>query len=149
MTLIKFRIFGGKMLLTFFLLGGFFLGAGCNGISDIFQSDHSTLFLDYTAIKNKTPDTVFVFSPVDSIRWIDSIRYVIKDSVVISYDERTFPEDTIDRYLNLFFRTDNVNDTAGLHFNFLVFDGNKLTYQRDTLYNVPDSVVGWRMEWWR
>ena len=69
--------------------------------------------------------------------------------MVISYDDRTFPEDSIVRYLNLFFRTDDVSDTAGLHFNFLVFDGKEMSYQRDSLYEVPDSVIGWRMEWWR
>ena len=103
----------------------------------------------YTAIKNKKTDTVFVFNPVDSIRWIDSVRLVYKDSVLVSYDERSFPEETIERYLNLFFRTDDVNDTLGLHFNFEVYDGARLSYKRDTLYNVPDSIIGWRMEWWR
>ena len=125
-----------------------------DSLSDSFNS----MFKDYNAIKNKKSDTVFVFSPVDSIRWIDSIRYIFRDSVifiphdtliihlrdslvynfkdstvfsyrdsilynyrdsvVVSYDDRTFPEDSIVRYLNLFFRTDDVSDTAGLHFNF-------------------------------
>ena len=134
-----------------------------------------------TAIKNKKTDTVFVFNPVDSIRWIDSVRLVIKDSinlipqdtlivclkdslvynyidtiiynyrdsVKVSYDERTFPEETIERYLNLFFKTENVNDTAGLHFNFSVYNGKELNYVRDSVYEVPDSINGWRVDWWR
>ncbi len=155
-----------------FAMGIYYLSAGCSGITNILHKDnqvniikrenadskpsldslsdsYDSLLPNYTAVKNKPPDTVFVFNPVDSINWIDSIRYVVRDSVIISYEERTFPADSIIRYLNLFFRTDNVKDTAGLHFNFEVFDGNKLTYQRDTLYNVPDSNAGWRIEWWK
>ena len=148
---------------------------------DSLSVSYNKLYTDYTAIKNKKPDTVFVFNTADSIRWIDSVRLVIKDSinliprdtlvvrlkdslvynyidtiiynykdsVIVSYDERTFPEETIEKYLNLFFKTENVNDTAGLHFNFSVFDGNKLSYVRDSLYEVPDSVVGWRMDWYK
>ena len=133
---------------------------------DSLSESYELLFKDYTAIKNKKSDTVFVFSPVDSIRWIDSVRYVFRDSVlfiphdtliihlrdslvynfkdstvfsyrdsilynyrdsvVVCYDDRTFPEDSIVRYLNLFFRTDDVSDTAGLHFNFEVFDGKEI-----------------------
>ena len=55
----------------------------------------------------------------------DSIIYNFRDSVIVHYDERTFPVETIERYLNLFFRTENVEDTARLHFNFEVFDGPK------------------------
>ena len=199
------------------VLGIRFVGIGCSRVSDFFSAANSqeilenerlkdenlglrfsldslsdsfnSMFKDYNAIKNKRSDTVFVFSPVDSIRWIDSVRYIFRDSVifiphdtliihlkdslvynfkdstvfsyrdsilynyrdsvVVSYDDRTFPEDSIVSYLNLFFRTDDVSDTAGLRFNFLVFDGKKLSYRRDSLYSVPDSVVGWRMEWWK
>ena len=163
--------------MVIFLLGIGFSGIGCNGIYEVFFGDNSEteiendgikveneslkvsldslsesyelLFRDFTAIKNKRRDTVFVFNPVDSINWIDSVRYVFRDSVVVSYDDRTFPEDSIIKYLNLFFRTDEVSDTAGLHFNFEVFDGAKLSYLRDSLYQVPDSITGWRIDWWR
>ena len=161
-----------KTLILIFICGIIYLSCGSIGISNILHKDNdinklknedaglkSSLdslpdfyypsFHDYTAIKNKTPDTVFVFNPVDSINWIDSIRYIVKDSVILSYDERTFPADSIVKYLNLFFRTDNVSDTAGLHFNFEIFDGKELTYQRDTLYEVPDSCIGWRIDWWK
>ena len=147
---------------------------------DSLSVSYNKLYKDYTAIKNKKPDTVFVFNPVDSIKWVDSVRLVIKDSinliphdtlivrlkdslvynyvdtiiynykdsVIVSYDERTFPEETIEKYLNLFFKTENVNDTAGLHFNFSVYDGKELSYARDSLYGVPDSVNGWRVDWY-
>ena len=202
--------------IIFLVLGICFVGIGCSSITEIFSAANSqeilenerlkdenlglrfsldslsdsynSLYHDYTAIKNRKPDTFFVFSPVDSIRYIDSIRYVFKDSVlfiphdtlivhlrdslvynfqdstvynyrdsimydfrdslVIFYDERTFPEDNIVRYLNLFFRTENVGDTAGLHFNFSVFEGSKLSYLRDSLYEVPDSILGWRIDWY-
>ena len=115
--------------------------------ADSLSAAHKKLFNAYTAIKNKRSDTVYVFNPADSIRWIDSVRYIVKDSVVlvphdttviqfkdsiiynfrdsvlVRYDERTFPVETIERYLNLFFRTENVEDTAGLHFNIEIFDG--------------------------
>ncbi len=132
-------------------------------------------------LKITKPDTVFVSIPIDSINWIDSTRYILKDSIVliphdtliihlkdslvyhykdttlnnyrdsviISYDERTFPTETIEKYLNLFFKTDNLSDTTGLHFNFEVFDGPKLSYKKDSLYQVPDSIIGWRLEWWK
>ena len=184
-----------------FLIGIGFSGIGCNQIYNVFFRDNSEtevendrlgventslkvsldslsesyelLFRDFTAIKNKRQDTVFVFNPVDSINWIDSVRYVFRDSVVysfkdstvfsyrdsilfnyrdsvvVSYDDRTFPEDSIIKYLNLFFRTDEVSDTAGLHFNFEVFDGAKLSYLRDSLYQVPDSITAWRIDWWK
>ena len=199
-----------------FVFVGCFFGSGCDGVSDVFQSDCSkevlennmllkendrlrfsldslsdsyhSMFQEYNAIKYKQSDTVFVFSPVDSIRWIDSVRYVFRDSVlfisqdtliihlrdslvynfkdstvfnyrdsilynyrdsvVVSYDARTFPEDSIVRYLNLFFRTDDVGDTAGLHFNFSTYDGKKLSYVKDSLYEVPDSILGWRIDWY-
>ncbi len=101
---------------------------------------YDSLFPNYTAVKNKTPDTVFVFNPVDSINWIDSIRYVVKDSVIVSYEERTFPVDSIIRYLNLFFKTDDVSDTAWLHFNFEIFNGKELTYQKEIhsmMFRIP------------
>ena len=148
---------------------------------DSLSASYKKLNNDYTAIKNKKPDTVFVFNPVDSIRWIDSVRLVVKDSinliphdtlivrlkdslvynyidtiiynykdsVIVSYDERTFPEETIEKYLNLFFKTENVNDTAGLHFNFSTYDGKELSYVRDSVYEVPDSITGWRMDWYK
>ena len=125
---------------------------------DSLSVSYNKLYNDYSAIKNKKPDTVFVFNPVDSIKWIDSVRLVVKDSinliphdtlivhlkdslvynyidtiiynckdsVIVSYDERTFPEETIEKYLNLFFKTENVNDTAGLHFNFSAYDGKRI-----------------------
>ena len=77
-------------------LGICFVGIGCSSITEIFSEDNSqevlenerlkdenlglrfsldslsdsynSMFKDYTAIKNKRSDTVFVFSPVDSIR---------------------------------------------------------------------------------
>ena len=185
-----------KEVVIIIVFGIYYLGAGCSGISKLFYNDQGTdklkeenaflrvsqdslsesyesLFREFTAIKNKKPDTVFVFNPVDSIKWIDSVRYVFMDSVIysfkdstifsyrdsilynnrdsinVSYDDRTFPEDSVVRYLNLFFRTDDAGDTAGLHFNFEVFDGSKLYYQRDSLYRVPDSITAWRIDWWR
>ena len=164
--------------LSLFLI---FISSGCNSNSgtelqhqgvDSLSAPYKKLFNDYTAIKSKRPDTVYIFNPVDSIRWIDSVRYVVKDSVVpvshdttiihlkdslvynfrdsviVCYDERSFPAETLERYLNLFFRTENVKDTTGLHFNFEIYDGKKLSYQRDTLYQVPDSILGWRIDWW-
>ena len=203
--------------IIFLVFGICFVGIGCSRVSDFFRVDNSQevlederlkdenlglrfsldslsdsyhlMFQKYNAIKNKRSDTVFIFSPVDSIRWIDSLRYVFRDSVlfiphdtlivhlrdslaynfkdstvfnyrdsilynyrdsvVFSYDERTFPEDSIVRYLNLFFRTDDVRDTARLNFNFEVFDGKEMSYQKDSLYQVPDSVTGWRVEWYK
>ena len=177
-------------------------GIGCNSIFDIFPSAENSklknenmslkfsldslsnsfdsLLNDYTAIKNKNPDTVFIYSPIDSINWIDSIRYVLKDSVVIvphdtliihlkdslvynyrdttvynyrdsisvTYDDKNFPTETINKYLNLFFQTERLTDTTGLHFNVLIFDGPKLDYKYDSLYQVPDSVIGWRLDWY-
>ena len=116
---------------------------------DSLSGSYNSMINEYRAIKNKMRDTVFVFNPADSVRWIDSIRYVLRDSVIVSYDERTFPADSLTRYLNLFFRTDDVGDTAGLHFNFEVYDGSKLSYSRDSLYQVPDSIIGWQIEWWK
>ena len=92
---------------------------------------------------------VYSFKDSTVFSYRDSILFNYRDSVVVSYDERTFPEDSIFRYLNLFFRTDEVSDTAGLHFNFEVFDGAKLSYLRDSLYQVPDSITGWRIDWWK
>ena len=193
--------------LIIMVLGICFIGIGCRSISEILSVDNSqevlennmllkenaglkfsldslsdsfnTLYRVYTNIKNKKSDTVFVFSPVDSIRYIDSIRYVLhdsivfvphdsliiqfkdsvnykdstlynyRDSVIVWYDERSFPSEMIDRYLNLFFKTENVSDTAGLHFNFSVYEGPKLSYLKDSLYKVPDSTLGWKIEWWK
>ena len=203
--------------IIFLVLGICFVGIGCSRVSeflsagnsmevleterlkdenlglrfslDSLSDSYSSLYQDYSAIKNRKSDTVFVFSPVDSINWIDSLRYVFRDSVlfiphdtliihfkdslvynfrdstvfsyrdsvlynyrdsvVVCYDDRTFPEDSIVRYLNLFFRTDDLGDTAGLHFNFEVFDGSKLSYLRDSLYQVPDSITAWRIDWWK
>ncbi len=169
------------ILILNFSLFLIFISSRCNSNSgtelqhqsaDSLSASYKKLFNDYTAIKDKRPDTVYIYNPVDSIRWVDSIRYVRKDSVVliphdttiihlkdslvykfrdsviICYEERNFPVETLERYLNLFFRTENVKDTAGLHFNFEIYDGQKLSYQRDTLYNVPDSSIGWRIDWW-
>ncbi len=118
--------------------------------------------------------------PIDSINWIDSTRYILKDSIVliphdtliihlkdslvynfkdttlynyrdsviVTYDDRTFPTETIEKYLNLFFKTDNLTDIIGLHFNFTTFDGPRLTYLKDSLYKVPDSIIGWRIDWY-
>jgi hypothetical protein len=147
---------------------------------DTLQNSYNILNQKYIDIKNKRADTVKILVPTDSINWIDSIRYDVRDSVqliphdtlithikdslvynfrgtllynyldsvIVSYDERTFPEENIERYLNLFFQTDNVEDTAGLRFNFSVFNGRKRNYLLDTNYNVPDSLTGWRLEWY-
>ncbi len=192
-----------------FILGIYFFEIGCNSISDIFQgaansaakeennklknenvslrfsldslsNAYDSLYDDYTSIKNKKPDTVFISIPTDSINWIDSTRYILKDSIVliphdtliihlkdsliynykdttlynyldsviVTYDERTFPTETIEKYLNLFFKTDNLSDTTGLHFNFEVFNGKELSFIKDSLYKVPDSTIGWRVDWY-
>ena len=160
------------------------------------QQDYEVLNQKYVELKNKTADTITISVPSDSINWIDSTRYVLKDSlvfiphdttiinykdsiilvphdtlvihikdslvynfrdtllynyldsIIVSYDERTFPEENIEKYLNLFFQTDNVGDTAGLRFNFSVFNGRKRNYLLDINYNVPDSLTGWRLEWY-
>ncbi|MFZ0456083.1 MAG: hypothetical protein WCE54_21660 [Ignavibacteriaceae bacterium] len=189
-------------LIIILFLGICFAGEGCKSIFDVFQEDnnklknentslkfsldslsnsYNLLYDDYSSIKNKKPDTVFVSIPIDSINWIDSTRYILKDSIVlitydtlkvrfrdsliynfidttvynlrdsviITYDDRTFPIETIEKYLNLFFKTDNVSDTTGLHFNFEVFEGTMLSYKKDSLYQVPDSIIGWGVEWWK
>ncbi|MGB8317651.1 MAG: hypothetical protein WCE54_05980, partial [Ignavibacteriaceae bacterium] len=163
---------------------------------DSLQQDYNILNQNYVELKNKPADTIKISVPADSINWIDSTRYVLKDSVVliphdttiinlkdslviiphdtlitkikdslvynfrdtllynykdsiiISYDERTFPEENIEKYLNLFFKTDNVNDTAGLKYNFSIFDGQVNRYQLENSYKVPDSLIGWRLEWY-
>ncbi len=96
-----------------------------------------------------THDTLIVhFKDSLIYNFIDTTVYNFRDSVIITYDERTFPTETIEKYLNLFFKTDNLNDTTGLHFNFEVFDGPRLSYLKDSLYQVPDSVIGWRIDWY-
>jgi len=163
---------------------------------DSLLNSYDNLYENYLDVKSRLPDTVNIIIPTDSINWIDSVRYTIKDSllliphdttiinfkdslvviprdtlithlkdslvynfrdtllynykdsIIISYDERTFPEENIEKYLNLFFKTDSVEDTAGLKFNFSVFDGPRKSYLLDKNYCVPDSVVGWRLEWY-
>ena len=120
---------------------------------DSLQNNYIYLNQKYIDAKDKIPDTVKILVPTDSINWIDSVRYNIKDSInliphdtlithikdslvynfrdtllynykdsiIISYDERTFPEENIEKYLNLFFQTDNIDDTAGLKYNFSDF----------------------------
>ena len=58
----------------------------------------------------------------------DTLLYNYKDSIIVSYDERTFPEENIEKYLNLFFQTDNIDDTAGLKYNFSIFNGRRISY---------------------
>ena len=62
---------------------------------DSLSESFNSMFKDYNAIKNKKSDTVFVFSPVDSIRCIDSIRYVFRDSVFF------IPHDTLIIHLRI------------------------------------------------
>ena len=102
-----------------------------------------------TLVVHLRDSVVYCFKDSTIFSYRDSILYKYRDSVIVSYDERTFPEDSVIRYLNLFFRTDDVSDTAGLHFNFKVFDGAKLSYLRDSLYQVPDAITAWRIDWWK
>ena len=120
---------------------------------DSLQNIYIILNQKYLDAKDKTADTVNILVPTDSINWIDSVRYNIKDSIefiphdtlithikdslvynfrdtllynykdsiIVSYDERTFPKENIEKYLNLFFQTDNIEDTAGLKYNFSDF----------------------------
>ena len=164
---------------------------------DSLQNSYDILNIRYINLKNKPPDTCFIFTSSDSVNWIDSVMYSFKDSlvliphdttvidikdsiivilhdtlitrfkdslvyiyrdtllysyidsIIICYDEKSFPEESIEKYLNLFFRTDNIEDTAGLKYNFSAFDGPKRSYTLDTNYIVPDSIIGWRLEWYR
>jgi hypothetical protein len=163
---------------------------------DSLSNKYNLLNEAYKNIKMKKPDTVFVYNPVDSINWIDSVRYNIKDSLVliphdttvinfrdstiliphdtliihakdtlvynykdstlinykdstiIKYDMRAFPEKEFIKYLNLFFKADNAEDTTGLRYNISIFDGRKPSYIMNKNYDVPDSSTGWRIEWY-
>ena len=33
-------------------------------------------------------------------------------------------------------------------FNFSAFNGKELSYVRDSVYEVPDSITGWRIDWY-
>jgi hypothetical protein len=206
---LKMKNYRLKVFRTYFLIALAiicFIGMGCNSINEIFNNEdcseykneninlkfsldslsscYDSLYNDYNAIirqlPDKNPDTVFVYAPVDSTNWIDSIRYVFRDSIIIvphdtlivqlkdslvyifkdttvynyhdsvivSYDDRNFPTEIINKYLNLFFKSDKLTDATGLHFNVLIFDGLKLDYKYDSLYQVPDSVIGWRIDWY-
>ena len=163
---------------------------------DSLQNEYNLLNQIYIEVKDRPPDTIKVLVPLDSINWIDSVKYTFRDSlvliphdtaiinykdsivlvphdtlivhlkdsiiynirdtllynyidsIIISYDERTFPEESIDKYLNLFFKTDNAEDTLGLKYNFSIFDGERKSYILDENYCVPDSITGWRLEWY-
>ena len=51
---------------------------------DSLQNIHIILNQKYLEAKDKTADTVNILVPIDSINWIDSIRYDIRDSVNIN-----------------------------------------------------------------
>ena len=111
---------------------------------------HDSTIINYKDSIVLVPRDTLIIHIKDSLIYNcrDTLLYNYQDSTIISYDKRTFPEKNIEKYLNLFFKTDNVDDTAGLKFNFSIFDGRRRSYLLDTNYSVPDSLTGWDLEWY-
>ena len=110
---------------------------------------HDTTIINYRDSIILIPHDTLIIHIKDSLvyNFRDTLLYNLQRFNNCLYDERTFPEESIERYLNLFFQTDNLEDTAGLRFNFSIFDGRRRSYILDTNYRVLDSVTGWKLDW--
>ncbi len=54
---------------------------------DSLNNNYKNLFEKYIDVKDKPPDTINILVPTDSINWIDSVKYHVKDSVNLIFHD--------------------------------------------------------------
>ncbi len=124
-------------------------------------------------IKGFKPDTVFIFNPVDSIRWHDSTKWIIKDSIkwsvkdslnvidsviyqfkdsirfkdsiniIDKYNPINLDESSIDSLLSW-----GIVDTTELFWNVINYNGNEEIFNKHPNFTIPDSTIGFSFKWY-